>query len=268
MARSRNIKPSFFFDEELAKLPERVRLLYIGLWCLADRNGVIEDRPEWVRAQIFPYDAAPIGGDLGSLSGWLYRYTRDGKGYIRVKNFTQHQSPHHTEKETGFPVDGDTEVIPPLPHGGNPPDSLIPDSLIPDSNDGRTGKESPAKSLSKNVYPEEFEKFWEVYPKQQRKNKPDALKAWNAAKKKSPTDEIIAGLIKFSKTEEGQGKYCPWPQKWLNQERWKEDFEESTPVPVQQKTKEYDPLASHYRDSDPPELRENLAIMRRRGEIV
>lgn len=39
MARARNIKPSFFKNEDLADLNPFDRLLFIGLWCLADREG-------------------------------------------------------------------------------------------------------------------------------------------------------------------------------------------------------------------------------------
>ena len=43
--RTRLLKPGFFMNEELARLPVRARLLFAGLWCLADREGRLEDRP-------------------------------------------------------------------------------------------------------------------------------------------------------------------------------------------------------------------------------
>jgi hypothetical protein len=33
-----------------------VRLLFTGLWCLADREGRLEDRPAEIKAEIFSYD--------------------------------------------------------------------------------------------------------------------------------------------------------------------------------------------------------------------
>jgi hypothetical protein len=54
--RIRTIKPEFFEDEKLAELPPHDRLMFIGLWLLADRNGVLEHRPAWIKAKIFPYD--------------------------------------------------------------------------------------------------------------------------------------------------------------------------------------------------------------------
>ena len=45
MARARNIKPGFFKNELLVGLPYEYRLLFIGLWTIADRDGRFEDRP-------------------------------------------------------------------------------------------------------------------------------------------------------------------------------------------------------------------------------
>jgi len=44
--RSRNIKPGFFKNEIIAEMPTETRLLFIGLWLLADREGRLEDRRE------------------------------------------------------------------------------------------------------------------------------------------------------------------------------------------------------------------------------
>ena len=50
MARARNIKPGFFANENLAECDPLARLLFAGLWCLADREGRLEDRPKRIAA--------------------------------------------------------------------------------------------------------------------------------------------------------------------------------------------------------------------------
>jgi len=45
MARTRSIKPSFFKNEFLAECEPMARLLFVGLWTLADRDGRLELRP-------------------------------------------------------------------------------------------------------------------------------------------------------------------------------------------------------------------------------
>jgi 5-methylcytosine-specific restriction endonuclease McrA len=60
MPRSRQIKPDYYRDEQLALCSRDARLLLPGLWILADRSGRLADRPARIRARVFPYDA-----DLG-----------------------------------------------------------------------------------------------------------------------------------------------------------------------------------------------------------
>ena len=51
MARSRNIKPGFFSNDELVELPFEARLLFIGLWTIPGRNpeSGIHDQCDRVR---------------------------------------------------------------------------------------------------------------------------------------------------------------------------------------------------------------------------
>ena len=56
MARKRLIDPEFWLDEEISKISDRAKLLYIGMWNFADDSGVLEDIPEKIRVQVFPYD--------------------------------------------------------------------------------------------------------------------------------------------------------------------------------------------------------------------
>lgn len=139
MPRARNIKPSFFTNEVLGTLDPIIGLTFIGLWCLADKDGILEDRPLRIKAELFPYrESLDINGYLTVMerSGFVHRYVVGGKGYIKVINFQKHQHPHHTEKPKGFPqppaIEGERSLTP-LSNGYTPSDSLIPDSLIPDN---------------------------------------------------------------------------------------------------------------------------------------
>jgi len=133
--RARNIKPGFFKNEELASCSLYARLLFIGLWCMADRDGRMEKRPLRIKAEVFPYDSLDINGELTVLerSGFVQTYVVNGKEYLQVVNFLEHQRPHHTEAKSKLPtipVGSVLTVSSPLSHGEYPPDSLIPDSLI------------------------------------------------------------------------------------------------------------------------------------------
>ena len=105
MARARNIKPGFFRNADLVELPVEARLLFIGLWTLADRSGRLEDRPKQIKMEIFPADSVDCDAsiDLIVQSGMLERYEVDGKRYLQVVNFCKHQNPHRDEKASTIP---------------------------------------------------------------------------------------------------------------------------------------------------------------------
>lgn len=103
--RSRNIKPSFFLNEELAECGEAAMLLFSGLWCMADRDGKLEDRPARIKAAIMPYFNHNCNELLDSLNkrGFIYRYEVDDKRYLIIPKFKQHQFPHHRENGSVIP---------------------------------------------------------------------------------------------------------------------------------------------------------------------
>lgn len=105
MARARSIKPGFFCNDGLVELPFEVRLLFIGLWTLADREGRLEDRPKRIRAQIFPYDNVDVDKALDQLqaAGFVVRYEAEGTRCLQVVNFVKHQMPHHKEAASELP---------------------------------------------------------------------------------------------------------------------------------------------------------------------
>ena len=135
--RARNLKPGFFKNEVLAELDPLGRLLFVGLWCLADREGRLEDRPKRIKAEVLPYDSCDVNKFLSELAefGFILRYKANGQNYIQIANFTKHQSPHIKEAASTIPAPGQhqtcTRLAPDL-HQTSPSDSLNPDVLNPD----------------------------------------------------------------------------------------------------------------------------------------
>jgi hypothetical protein len=151
MARARNIKPGFFTNEELVELPFATRLLFIGLWTIADREGRLEDKPKRIKMNLFPADDIDVDQALCELqaSGFLKRYEVGGARYIQVLAFRRHQNPHRDEKASSIPAMDEhsaNTVQAPCANGGNPADSPIPDSPIPDPlNIDTVGAAAPAE---------------------------------------------------------------------------------------------------------------------------
>ena len=105
MSRSRNIKPGFFANDRLAECSPLARLLFAGLWTIADREGRLEDRPKRIKAEVLPYDDCDIDILLGELAngGFIAKYTVGNSKYIQVVAFTKHQNPHKNEADSVIP---------------------------------------------------------------------------------------------------------------------------------------------------------------------
>jgi hypothetical protein len=105
MARARNIKPSFFLNEDIVELPCEARLLFIGLWTLADREGRLENRPKKIKMSLFPADDINVSEQLSNISkyGFIELYNADETDVIQITNFVKHQTPHGLEKDSELP---------------------------------------------------------------------------------------------------------------------------------------------------------------------
>lgn len=153
MARARNIKPSFFQNEELGELDPAARLFFIGLWTVADYRGCVEFRPKRLKVQLLPYDECSTETLANNLerSGFIKFYSVGGQRYLKIINFEKHQNPHKNERESGSEIpdidQDDSQTVDsigfeknpeqdgtnPEQDGTDPADSLllIPDSPIP-----------------------------------------------------------------------------------------------------------------------------------------
>ena len=185
--RSRNIKPGFFKNEILGQADPLLGILFAGLWCIADKEGRLEDRPLRIKAEVFPYrDGLDINRYLTDLSrlGFILRYQVDGKPLIQVLKFKDHQNPHHTEKASElveYTIGCLVTVDSRLDNGGNPADSLIPDSLIPDL---LIPKRPPLPPQGEQL-PSALDVVFPAKKKKEKKIKttglkPESEKAWSA----------------------------------------------------------------------------------------
>lgn len=136
--RTRNLKPAFFKNDILGALNPLCRLLFSGLWCLADRMGRLEDRPLRIKAEILPFDDCNADELLTMLAenGFITRYSAEGKNYIEVTNFLRHQNPHMREAES---------IIPGPEEAAKPHNSAVCEES--------TAKAVPSPALNLNPYP-------------------------------------------------------------------------------------------------------------------
>jgi len=171
MARIRTIKPGFFKNEELAELSFPSRLLFIGLWTQADKEGRLEDRPKRLKAEIFPYDSVNIDELLSKLqsAGFIVRYKIEDAELgemklIQINNFSKHQ------RFTGSEADSESEFPAPIKEGNIL--ETFGNTLETPRTTGREGKgigKEGKEGVSSNiVFPftsEAFKSIWELWKK-------------------------------------------------------------------------------------------------------
>lgn len=228
MPRIRYLKPEFFSDEGLAELKFETRIAYAGLWCFADKEGRLEDRPKYLKVMIFPYDNIDMGKQLeilscvknGSQCSFIQRYQVDDLKLIQIVKWHKHQSPHHTEKESIFPP-------------------------APPYKDKDKDKEKAAQSelevkerifnvplTVKHKKNNDFEVFYKNYPV--RIGKERARKVWDKINNLPPLNVLICTINTQKKwREEANGEFRPeWkhPATWLNAKGWEDEIPISQPT--------------------------------------
>lgn len=138
MARIRSIKPEFWVDQDMADLPRDARLMYVGLWNLADEHGRLHGDPRYIKGQLFPYDDDMTAGVVDSLlsglsrAGKVQRYRAGTNRYLYLPNLAKHQRLDADKVRSKIPAAEDGEPEPEPPSGsfpdwsGNFPDLSAP----------------------------------------------------------------------------------------------------------------------------------------------
>lgn len=104
--RARNLKPGTFKNELLAVADPLYTVIFAGLWCLADREGRLEDRPSKIHLEVNPgraYERTIESIDWLAANNFIQRYEARGCKFIQVINFHKHQNPHQREVPSEIP---------------------------------------------------------------------------------------------------------------------------------------------------------------------
>lgn len=247
MARSRNIKPGFYKNEDLAECSIWARFIFPGLWMMADREGRLEYRPKRIKGELLPYDNEDVQPLLQELErfGFILIYEAQGAKYIQIIKFRTHQNPHYKEAPSTIPapdgwvdslgldaqssddepgadgsmIEGGTQGMPEFDGssiGGQT--GLIPDSgfLIPDS--------LPKPRSSRDDLAEPWRLFWQAYPR--KVSKAEAEKAYRKLKPDAALQAtLLAAVALQAKSQDwtkDEGRFIPHASTWLNQRRWED----------------------------------------------
>lgn len=207
MARSRNIKPGFFQNEDLQELDFATRLFFIGLWTEADKDGRLEDRPRKLKNALFPSDDVDVESMLAGLAsyGFISRYERDGNRIIQIVKWAKHQNPHRREAPSVLPAESD---------------------------EAANTEEAAFSGPQKAATDEAFESFWKCYPRKTAKDT-----ARKAFAKVNPSAELLAQIMESLARHcasagwiKDDGQFIPHAATWLNQKRWADEVKPAANV--------------------------------------
>lgn len=225
MARARIIKPGYFKNEVLAECHPLARILFAGLWTLADKEGRLEDRPRKIKTETLPYDEVDMDMLLNELASkkFIERYSVEENKYIQILKFVEHQNPHKNETESVIPKSEplqkkrDKSRISRKHSGLNlNPDTytLNPDTITPIPPEGDLVS---VEDL--------FEKFWKDFPEGTAKgNKFKAEEKFKELLSKGvKIDDITAGASQYRIFCDA-GNFNQHVITWLNQRGWRTNW--------------------------------------------
>lgn len=212
MARIRTIKPEFFTSEDVVSLSPFARLLFIALWCEADREGRFQWKPKTFKMRYFPADDFNIELACNELiaAGVVKLY---GDGLAYVPSFCRHQHVNPRESASTLP---------------DPAENMTRQARVSTrertANDAQVGREGKERKGKDDAWRHWFDQFWKAYPRKVAKQ--DAEKAFAKINPDQPLfDSIMAALASAVRSPDwlkDGGQFIPYPASWLNGRRWED----------------------------------------------
>jgi hypothetical protein len=145
MARIRTIKPEFFTSDDICALSPLARLLYVGLWCEADREGRLVWTPGVLKRRYLPDDDCDVEQLAGELiaRGLVVPY---GGRFAVIPSFTRHQHVNVKEAASKLPA----------------PDGQLPQGRESEEERERQGREGEggASALPADWKPDDEDLAW------------------------------------------------------------------------------------------------------------
>lgn len=150
MARIRTIKPEFFTSEDIVGLSPFARLLYIALWCEADKEGRMTWKPNTFKLRYLPGDAVDIQSLAAELvqAGLVVLY---GDGYAVIPKFRQHQhiNPRESDSQLPEPDASSSESVPDSTRAARVRHAS---ARVDDAQGGREGKGKEGKGKERALH--------------------------------------------------------------------------------------------------------------------
>lgn len=210
MARIRTIKPEFFTSEDIVSLSPLARLLYVALWCEADKEGRMVWKPATFKLRYLPGDSTDVQALCQELvdAGLIVLY---GEGYAYIPSFKSHQHINPRESDSQLPEPNASARV-----GTRQP-------RVNSGIDPQVGREGKGKERKGKDDASRFDAFWDAWPKSERKqDKAKCAEKWQAQGLDAVADAILADVATKRKTQKWLGGFIEAPLVYLNNRRWED----------------------------------------------
>ena len=221
MARIRTIKPEFFTSEDIVSLSPLARILYVALWCEADKEGRLVWKPITFKLRYLPADSCDIQALCQEIVNrdlvLLY-----GDGYAFIPSFSAHQHINPRESASQLP-EPDAKTTRKARVGTRKARVGTGANLDDDAQGGREGKGRARNDPSRVDDATGFEAFWECWPKNDRKqDKAKCSEKWKREGLDTVAEAIVADVTAKKHSQKWRDGFIEAPMVYLNNRRWED----------------------------------------------
>ena len=222
---NRIIKESIARSEKISHLTDFQFRLWVHLITYVDDFGRGDARPAIINGSCFPLRERIANKDIEkgiadlADAGCVGLYKVDGKPYLYLPNWDEHQRVRNKVSKFPSPEDAD-EVGTVAASCGELPQSAAR-IQNPESESRIQNPESESKPA--HVREDVFEQFWKCYPRKEGKQK--AKSAF--AKVDVDISTLLAALEQHKKSAQwlkNNGEFIPHASTWLNGKRWEDQM--------------------------------------------
>ena len=249
MARIRTIKPHFFRSHDVAGLSYRARITWIGLWTYVDDEGRGRDDARIIKGELWALEDKvtwqEVERDLTelSLSAHVTRYTVDGRDYLAIPTWLDHQVISRPSKSR-FPA--------PDPMNHRDAAAITEDSLsVHGANTAGKGtgnrereeerEQGKSQAATDRDLTALFDSAYSHWPKKVKRD--EALAKFKGACKANKAMEIAVHITRFGDAYKAttDKQFVPALGVWLSGKRWTDDLptapqDSSKPTPTDRAT--------------------------------
>ena len=221
MARIRTIKPEFFTSEDIVSLSPLARLLYIALWCEADKEGRLVWKPMTFKLRYLPADDCDIKALCQEITdrGLVTLY---GEGYAVIPAFAAHQhiNPRESASQLPEPVANTTRKA---RVGTRQARVGTGANLDVHAQGGREGKGKEGNDPPRVDDATGFDAFWECWPQNERKqDKAKCAEKWKRDGLGAVGGAIVADVTAKKASQKWRDGFIEAPVVYLNNRRWED----------------------------------------------